>query len=132
MSEFNEPDAPVSQYGAQRKEAWLAGLRANADMAEQAEMAAYAQSEERRVTQAGQVGIFGHGTPYDRGAAVAARPATVGGEWGPGRPLERLGGTLDHANDAPAPARADMRSTAAPPGYLRTGNPFDGINRGQR
>jgi hypothetical protein len=129
-----EQTADVSQYGAQLRANWLAGLQAHADMAEQAALAAHGQSEARQQVQVGQAGLFGHMTPEDRGAAVAARTATVGGEWGRARPLERLGGVLDPADYgcAPAPARADMRSTAAPPGYMRDGNPLDKINRGQR
>ena len=129
---FHEPDAPVSDYGRWRNARWLAGLQASADMAQEAAVQAYGQSEARRVTQAGQAGLFGHMTPEDRGAALQARQATVGSEYGRGRPLERLGGTFDHANDGPAPARVDMRSTAAPQGYMRTENPLDRINRGQR
>lgn len=110
MSEFDQPEVPVSDYGRQRRAAWLAGLQANADMASSAAMAAHGQSDDRSVTQAGQAGLFGHMTAQDKAAAVAARPATVGSAYG-GRPLERLGGTLDHGavGCAPAPARVDLR-----------------------
>jgi hypothetical protein len=80
-SEFDQPEVPVSDYGRQRRAAWLAGLQANADMARSAAMAAHGQSEDRRVTQAGQAGIFGHMTPTDKGQAVAARQAVVGSDY---------------------------------------------------
>ena len=106
MTEFHE-DAPVSQYGAQRRQAWLAGLQANHDMAERAALEAHGQSDDHRVVQAGQAGLFGHMTPEDRGAAVAAQAPTVGGDWY-ARPLERNGGTFTHTPEGPAPARVDL------------------------
>jgi hypothetical protein len=103
-----EPEVPVSEYGAQRRAAWLAGLQANADMAKTASMQAHGQSEDRRVTQAGQAGIFRHMSPTDKGQAVAERQAVVGSDYD-SRPLQRLGGTFDHAATGPAPARVDLR-----------------------
>lgn len=93
MNEFNEPEVPVSAYGAARKADWMARLQANSEMMNQAAMQVHRQSEDRRVVQAGQAGLFGHATPQEMGATVAARPATIGGAWGQGRPLERLRGT---------------------------------------
>jgi hypothetical protein len=117
MSEQFEQDVPVSAYGAQRKAAWLARLQANSDMAKNAELAAYGRSEDRRVTQAGQQGLFPHMTPYDRGAAVADMQPIVGSDYG-GRPLEKLGGMLPHSDVgcSPAPARVDMRFIRQPGG----------------
>jgi hypothetical protein len=100
-------EAPVSQYGAQRRAAWLARLQGNHDMARRAALAAHGQTEDHRVVQAGQAGLFGHMTPEDMGATVAARAATVGGDWY-ARPLERNGGTFTHATEGPAPARVDL------------------------
>ncbi len=104
MSEFNEPEAPVSDYGRQRRADWLAHHQANSDMAKAAELQAHGQSEDRRVTQAGQQGLWGHMTPQDKAAAVAARQAEVGSAYG-GRPLEKLGGTFDHSEVGCAPAQ---------------------------
>ena len=103
-----EMEVPVSDYGKQRKEDWLAHLRASDAMAASAAMQAHAQSEDHRVVQAGQAGLFGHMSAQDMGAAVAARPARVGDAWGQGRELERNGGLYDN-NLGPAPARRDLR-----------------------
>ena len=110
-ADFEQP-VPVSQYGAQRRAAWLAHHQVNADMATEAAMQAHARGEDHRVVQAGQQGLFGHLSPYDRGAAVQARAATVGQDWGNGRPLEARGGTFSPADYAssPAPARVDLRN----------------------
>ena len=116
MSEqFNEPVADVSQYGAQRRASWLAGMQARADDMTQASMQAYAQSTERRDTQAGQVGVFGSQSPYDRGEAVASREPVVGSDFG-SQPLERLGGLIDWraVSDSPAPAMVDRRFIGRP------------------
>ena len=117
MSEPFEQSVPVSDYGRQRKADWLARLQANSDMADRAAVAAHGQSEDHRVVQAGQQGLFPNMSPYDRGAAVAAMQPVVGSAYG-GRPLERLGGTFDHRDVgcAPAPARVDMRFIRQPGG----------------
>jgi hypothetical protein len=107
MNEFNEPEVPVSAYGAARKAAWLAHHAENSAMADRAALAAHGQSEDHRVVQAGQGGLYGHLSPQDMGAAVAARPARVGDDWG-GRELERNGGLYDN-NVGPAPGRRDLR-----------------------
>jgi len=106
---------PVSAYGAQRRADWLAHHQANSDMAKAASMAAYGRSEDRRVTQAGQQGLYPNMSPYDRGAAAAAQQPIVGSAYG-GRPLERNGGLYDHHNEAPAPARVDLRYVNRPSG----------------
>lgn len=105
MSEsFNEPEVPVSSYGAQRRADWLAGLQARADDMTQAAMQAH-QPDHNRVTS-GQGGIFGAGATGERMAAeVAERAATVGTGTDSGRPLERNGGLYDHAASGPVPSR---------------------------
>ncbi len=120
-SEDFEQAADVSEYGAQRRAAWLAGLQANADMATSAAMQAHAGSNERRITQQGQQGLFGHMTPEARGEAVAAREAVTGSDYG-GTPLERLGGLIDWraVSDSPAPALVDRRFIDRP-GMRATG-----------
>lgn len=130
MTEFHE-ETPVSQYGAARKAAWLAGLRANANAMTEASMK-WHQADHDIVTQ-GQLGLYGSVTPQQQAAMVAAQ-RRVGDDWGQGRELQSAGGTMDPADYgcSPAPARADLRSTAAPPGFMRTENPLDRINRGQR
>ena len=105
---FPEPDPALE--GQRRREAFFAKGQVGADNMTAASMRAYAQSDDRRVTQAGQAGMYGHMTPYDRGAANAALPPTVGSDYGRGRPLERLGGTFGHQVEGPAPARVDLRN----------------------
>lgn len=128
MTDFHE-EVPVSAYGAQRREAWLAGLRANANMADRAAVAAHGQTEDHRTVQAGQAGLFGHLTPEDRGAAVAAQQARVGEDWGGGgRALEARGG-LDWESQgagavAPIPPRADMRFVHQPAGPPASESPL--------
>lgn len=113
----HETETPASQEGARRRAAFLAHHQANSDMAKAASMQAYGESEDRRVTQAGQAGLYQHMTPYDRGAVVAAMQPVVGSAYG-GRPLTRLGGTFQHSEVgcAPAPARVDMRFVNQPSG----------------
>jgi hypothetical protein len=122
MSEPFEQSVPVSDYGRQRKANWLAGLQANADMADRAAVAAHGRSEDHRVVQAGQQGLFPNMSPYDRGAAAAAMQPVVGSDYG-GRPLEKLGGMFDHSEVgcAPAPARVDLRYVNRPGGQQPTG-----------
>jgi hypothetical protein len=105
-----EPEVSVSDYGRRRREAWLQHHRESSAMAERAALEAHGQTADHRVVQAGQAGLYGHMTPEEKGAAVAARAATVGTAWGPGRPLERHGGRFDHVATAPAPARVDLRN----------------------
>jgi hypothetical protein len=134
MTELFEQSTPVSDHGRQVKEAWLARLQANSDMAKAAALQAYGQSEDRRVTQAGQQGMYPNMSPYDRGAAAASRQVVVGADYG-GRPLERLGGTFDHSEVgcSPAPPRADLRFVNDPPGLRPTGeSAWETWKRGQR
>jgi hypothetical protein len=108
MSEsFNEPEVPVSSYGAQRRAAWMAQLQANSEMGSQAAMAAH-QQDHAHVTS-GQAGIFGPGvTGQQQAADVAARPARVG-DGNNGRDLEAWGGFDFESHGAgasgPVPAR---------------------------
>lgn len=102
-----ETEVPVSDYGKQRRAAWMAQLQANAQAMSAASLEAH--QDDHDVVNAGQGGIFGRMTPQQMGAAVAARPPTVGSEWGgQGRPLERNAGLYDN-NLGPAPARRDLR-----------------------
>jgi hypothetical protein len=107
MSEpFEQPPVPVSEYGKQRRKEFFAWLETNADAMTQAGMQAH--EADHYAVNAGQVGLFGHATPQQMGAAVAARPARVGDAWGNGREVERNGGKFDHSI-GPAPARRDLR-----------------------
>jgi hypothetical protein len=112
---MNEPEVPVSDYGRQRRAAWLARLQANSDMADRAALEAHGQTADHRVVQQGQAGIFGPGATGEQMAAdVAARRPRVGEDWGGGgRDLQPLGG-LDFESQgagaiAPIPPRADLR-----------------------
>jgi hypothetical protein len=116
--DFEQP-VPVSQYGRQRRAAWLAGLQANADDMTAAAMQAHQQDHD--VVTSGQHGIFGPGdSPQQLAADVAARAVRIGQDYGGGgRPLETLGGTFDprDVGSSPAPARADLRNVGMPPGH---------------
>ena len=119
-----EQDVPVSEYGAWRKQKWLADAEARSAWAQEASLRAYGQSEDRRRTQAGQQGILGHMSPTERGAEVQGRAATIGSEWGQTRALERNGGAFTHHLSGPAPARVSLVGQGAPPGYQRDENPL--------
>jgi hypothetical protein len=106
----------VSAYGAQRRAAWLAHHAANADMANRAAVEAHGQSEDHRVVQAGQGGLFGHMTPQQMGQAAAERTATVGAEYGQGRPLERNGHLAESIG--PSPARIYRSQITDRPGFM--------------
>ncbi len=108
--DFEQPVA-ASGYGRQRRAAWLAGLQANADTMTEASMAAH-RADHSEITRSTH-GIFGALTGEQLAASVAARQAVVGSAYG-GRPLERLGGTFDHAATGPAPARVDLRFVDRP------------------
>lgn len=117
-----EPDAPVSGYGRNRREAWLAGLQANSDMATAAAMQAHRADHD--VVTAGQHGIFGAAdTPQQLAADVAARPVRIGQDYGGGgRLVEPQGGTFNWSDfsDSPAPAMVDRRYIDRP-GQRATG-----------
>jgi hypothetical protein len=108
-----EAEVPVSQYGRARREAWLAQLAANADMMTQAAMQAHEQ--DHLAVTAGQAGLYGHLSGQERAASVAARPVTVGTDWGDGRQVQRNGG-LFNSNVAPAPARVYRQDITERPG----------------
>jgi hypothetical protein len=114
-------EGQVSAYGTARRAAWLAHHAANAAMADRAAVEAHGQSEDHRVVQAGQGGLYQHMTPQQLGQAAAERPATVGGEWGLGRPLERNG----HLSSSigPAPARVDLTRVNDRPGFMQGQEP---------
>jgi hypothetical protein len=100
-----------SDYGRARREAWLADQQAKAktmmDM-----LSGGAQDQHRAdhdAVTSGQHGIFGMAdSPYELGAAVAARAATVGGEWGHAQAIERHGAPTHHL-EGPALPQADRR-----------------------
>jgi hypothetical protein len=112
MTDFeHEHQVPVTAYGDQRKADWLTDQQAKADMMN--EMLSGAgraghQAEHDIITRSKQ-GLFGAMTPEELGQAAAERQATVGGEWGQARPLERNGGLFDHHVTAPHPAQRDLR-----------------------
>jgi hypothetical protein len=124
MSEsFNQPEVPESQYGAQRKAAWLAGLQRNADAMTAASMAAHEATDHRAVT-AGQSGLFGPGATGERMAAeVAAHRPRIGDGGGAGHELSYQGGMWDVAaiTDSPCPPRADL-SRIGQPGHQPPGD----------
>ena len=118
MTEFHE-EAPVSQYGAQRRANWLAGLQARADDMQAA--AVEAHRADHNVITAGQAGIFGTATAYDMAAEVSERAARIGDGVSSGRELERAGGTYrwSDVSDSPAPPLVDLRPRR--PGMRPTG-----------
>jgi hypothetical protein len=109
MSELPyEPEVPASDYGRARREAWLVHLRQQDALSRDLE----GHRAVSDVLRAGQQGILGHLSGQEQAASVAARPVTLGTDWGDGRALERLGGTTESI--APAPARVDLRHVNAP------------------
>jgi hypothetical protein len=127
-ADFEQPVA-ASDHGKHRREQWMASLRANSEMMSQAAMEAH--QEDHYAVNAGQVGLFGHMSPEDKGAAVAARAATVGADYG-GRPLERHGGLYDHHNEAPVPARVDLRHINTPGRQPTTVSPLWAYMQGRQ
>ena len=119
-ADFEQP-VSVSDYGKQRKEDWLAHHQANADMAKRAAVEAHGQSDDHRVVQAGQGGLFGHMTPQQLGQAAAERTATVGAEWGQERVIERNGHLAQSIG--PAPARVDLTRVDDHPGFMQGQEP---------
>lgn len=112
---MSEPFQDPALEGQRRATAWRAHLEASQAASSAAEVEAHRASSEG--LRAAHQGLYGHMTPEELGAAVQARAATVGTAWGHGRPLERNGGTFDHAATAPAPARVDLRHADMPPGH---------------
>ena len=102
-----EQEVPVSAYGAARAAAWHQHLVESMEASTEASMASH--RADSAILRAAHQGLYGHATPQEMGAAVQARAATVGDAYGQGRPLERQGGTFDHAAESPAPARVDLR-----------------------
>jgi hypothetical protein len=93
--------------GQRRAEALRAHLEASAAGSTDVSMQSHKPVSDR--LRAGQHGIFGAAdSPYEQGAAVAARAATVGGEWGHARAIERHGAPTHHL-EGPALPQADRR-----------------------
>lgn len=108
-------DDPLFE-GQRRAAAWRAKMEASSAAMTEASMKWHKSDSE--IVNRGQAGLFGRMTATDMGAAVAARQVRIGQDYGGGgRALERQGGTFDHANDGPAPARADLRNVGMPPGH---------------
>src|SRR5690349_21442546 len=105
----HEHQVDPTDYGRQRREAWLVGMQARADdMMAMLSGAGHAghQAAHDHITRSTH-GVLGAQTPYQRGQDVSEIQATVGGDWGQARPIQRLGGTLD-TNDGPRPHRVDL------------------------
>jgi hypothetical protein len=106
MTDFeHEAEVPVTGYGAQRRAAWLAGMQANADAMSAAEMDAYGR--QRGHVDAVHGGMFGM-TGQQMAADVSRRQATVGGDYGAGRPIARHEAYTHHLH-GPCPPAADRR-----------------------
>jgi hypothetical protein len=124
VSDFeHETERPVTEYGQWRREQRDAHLRASADdmmaMLSGAGQADH-QAAHDHLTR-GQHGIFGAMTGNQLAQDAAGRQATVGGEWGLGRPLERNGHLAQSI--APAPARVDLTRVNDHPGFMRGQEP---------
>jgi hypothetical protein len=124
MTDFEHDYAPAdpTQEDARRKAALLgsdAQARANTfvDFLSGGNARAEFEATSAHLTKSKQ-GILGAMTPEQRGQLNAERPAVVGSDYG-GRPLEKLGGTVDWSaiSDSPAPLRRDLRyvDQVAPP-----------------
>jgi hypothetical protein len=118
MSHFeHETDVPATEFGQQVRDRHFARMQANAEA-----MAAMLSGAGRADHQAahdhltrGQHGIFGAMTGHQLARNASERQATVSGEWGLGRPLERNGHLS--SSIAPAPARVDLTRVNDHPGY---------------
>jgi hypothetical protein len=117
--EWAEPVEP-SEYGQQRRAAWLAEGRARAqtmmDMLSGGGQQDH-QAAHDHITRS-KHGIFGAMTPQELGQAAADRQASVGGEWGHARPLERNGHLADSIG--PAPHRVYRSQVNEYPGYQQS------------
>jgi hypothetical protein len=102
--------------GQRRAEALRAHLEASAAGSNDVSMQLHKPVSDR--LRAGQHGIFGLAdSPYELGAAAAARAATVG-SGAETRAMEPNGGAFDWSavSDSPAPARRDLRFASQPAG----------------
>jgi hypothetical protein len=137
MTDFeHEHEIPVTEYGRWRLEQARAQQRANAqvmmDMLNGGGQDAH-RADHDQITRSTH-GLFGPMTPEERGQANAERQATVGGEWGQGRPLERNGGAFDWSavSDSPAPGRVYRSQINDRPGLQRGESPLVRWQRGQQ
>ncbi len=123
MTEFT--DDPTAE-GQRRAAAWRAHMEASSAAMTEASMKWHRADHD--IVTSGQLGLYGNVTPQQQAAMVAAQ-RRVGDSLGAGRDLVAQGGEYTHHLSGPAPARADLRSTAAPPGFIRTKNPLDKQNQ---
>lgn len=110
--DFEQPVAP-SDYGKFRAEQHRQHLIESAANATQASMASHAATS--TVLRAAHQGLYGHATPQELAANVAARQAVVGSAYG-GRPLERQGGLYNPADYlcGPVPPQRDLTRVDQP------------------
>lgn len=107
MTDFEQYDPAMEDQ--RRKTALRAHLEASAATSTAASMAAYQQVHDTVTSR--QHGIFGSGdSPQEQAAAVAARRARTGDDWGNGRELQAQGGVQEWESygSGPAPARVDL------------------------
>jgi hypothetical protein len=124
MSQYEHAhEVPPEEFSQWLHDQERARQRANAqvmmDMLNGGGQAAH-QAAHDRITQSTH-GLFGASTGQQLGQAAAERPATVGGEWGLGRPLERNGHLAQSIG--PAPARVDLTRVNDHPGFMQGQEP---------
>lgn len=103
--DFEQPADPA-QFGT-----WLAQKTSAEQQAKLDALSAENMSQHRPVhdhltrSQRGIMDMSGQ----EQAAMIQDRQATIGSDFGGGgRQIQRLGGLLDHANEAPAPGRYDL------------------------
>jgi hypothetical protein len=124
MTDFDhETDVPTTEFGQQVRARHFARMQANGE-AMAAMLSGAGQAEHQaahdHLTRS-QHGIFGAMTGNQLAQNASERQATVGGEWGLGRPLERNGHLAQSIG--PAPARVDLTRVNDHPGFMQGQEP---------
>jgi hypothetical protein len=113
MSEYDQPEVPVSQFGAWLRAQHFARMQANTDAMTAASMAAHRPDHD--VITAGQLGITGM-SGQQAAAQVADRQVTIGSGTDSARPVLKLGGLYAHHVSSPHPPSRDLRNAGQPGG----------------
>ena len=124
MTEYaHEAEVRVTEFGQWVHDQHFARMQANAetmmDMLSGGGRDAH-QATHDHLTRSTH-GLFGASTGQQLGQAAAEQPATVGGDFGQARPLERNGHLAQSIG--PAPARVDMTRVNDRPGFMQGQEP---------
>lgn len=118
MSQYEHAhEVPPEEYGQWRHDQERARMQANAqvmmDMLSGAGRAAH-QAAHDHLTRSTH-GMYNGSTGQELAQSVTERPATVGGDWGLGRPLERNGHLAQSIG--PSPHAVDLTRVNDRPGF---------------